>query len=71
MKKPGPLHIRIPPWIEHDLVRINGWSGFPHFSEDYLVIEQPEVGHSIALDFDLPVHDMVLTFRDFETRALL
>jgi hypothetical protein len=69
IKKLGSLHLRIPPWVDRDLINVTGLSGAADFSEDYLILKQPEVGQWIALDFDLPEHETVLTFRDTETRA--
>ena len=61
VKRPGPLHVRLPPWVDSDAALQNG----------YLVIAEPEVGEWISFDFELPVHEMTLTWRNTQTRARL
>ena len=61
VKRPGPLHVRLPPWVDSNAALQNG----------YLVIGEPEVGEWISFDLELPVHEMTLTWRDTQTRARL
>ena len=69
VKRPGALHVRIPPWVERSGINVAGAAGTPHFSDDYMVCAEPEVDQWIAFEFDLPEYEMTLTFRDTETRA--
>ena len=69
LKRPGPLHVRIPPWVEPERIDISGPVGVPRIANGYLVFADPGVNRWIEFDFELPVYEMTLTWRDTETRA--
>ena len=69
VKRPGPLHVRIPPWIEPAQIDIARPRSTPRFANGYMVVADPGVNCFITFDFQLPVYEMPLTWRDTVTRA--
>lgn len=71
LKKPGPLHLRIPPWTDPDRIVIDGPAGTPRFNNGYLFLATPAVNRWLSFEFALPMRDETLTWRDQVTRARL
>lgn len=69
VKRPGPLHVRVPPWTKPEQIDITGPAGTPRFANGYMVMANPGVNRWLTFDFELPVYEMTLTWRDTETRA--
>lgn len=69
LKKPGPLHLRVPPWIAPEHIAIDGPAGAPLFAAGYLCFATPAVNRWLRFDFALPVRDETLTWRDQATRV--
>ena len=69
LKRPGPLHLRLPPWVDLAQVEIAGPAGTPRSTHGYTVFPDPGVDHWITVDFALPVHELTLTWRNAKTRA--
>ena len=70
VKRPGVLHVRLPPWLDGERFNVEG-AEHPVLRDGYAVIENPPVGSWIGFAFDLPVHEMTLTWRDSTIRARL
>jgi len=71
VKRPGPLHLRLPPWVNPTALNITGPVGKPHFSNGYLIIAAPAINRWLTFDIPLPVHELTLTWRDKKTHARL
>ena len=61
VKKAGPLWIRIPPWVEQEVVQVAG--AIATWSDDYLFIAQPPVGTAVRIDFPLKEQELILSER--------
>ena len=71
VKRPGPLHVRVPPWINSGEFNTVGAAVVQRLANGYMVFSDPVVDRWITFDFDLPEYDVTLTWRDTETRARL
>ena len=71
VKEPAPLHVRIPPWVDRDAVRVEGVTGEPQWSNDYLVIADPPPDGTITIDFELASQEIVMQHRTREIRVRL
>jgi hypothetical protein len=60
-KRPGPLFVRIPPWADTDLLRVDGSGDPPLLSNGYLVVASPGINRKLSISFPLPVHEMTLS----------
>ncbi len=69
VKRPGPLHVRMPPWVDLKQFNIAGPVGIPRSANGYMVFADPGVNRWITFDFQPPEFDMTLTWRSTETRA--
>ena len=69
LKRPGPLHVRLPAWVNAAKLAIDGAVGNPHFSNNYLTIALPPVNRWLTFDIDLPRQDSTLTWRDEKIRT--
>ena len=63
LTKPGPLFVRIPPWVKGSELRIEGSDETPVFADGYLLLARPPVGTSIAIQFPLAEQEMTLSDR--------
>ena len=68
--RPGPLFVRIPPWIDRQLVA-SGLDSKPLFANDYLFIATPPLNSPIELPLDLPIEQIVLKHRTRDIRVRL
>lgn len=71
LKRPGALFVRIPPWVQADLIKLDGVPGAPSVSNNYLVIAQPPVNCWITIAFPLVAEEITLTHRTRQIRARL
>ena len=69
LKKSGPLQLRIPPWLDADQIAIDGPTGTPRLTNDYLFFAEPAINRWLSFAFPIPIHDETLTWRDQATRA--
>jgi len=68
-KRPGALYVRIPPWVETDNIVISGITGVPQYTGGYLFIANPPVNQAISLEFNLPLHEIILNHRTRQIRT--
>ena len=71
VKRPGPLFVRVPPWMDPETLEIGGVSGTPRFTNGYLLIAEPPVNQMLSLEFPLPLQEIVLEHRARQIRTLL
>ena len=71
VKRPGPLFVRVPPWVEEEKIEIAGGGSRPQFTNGYLLISSPPVGRMLSLTFPLPRQEIVLQQRERRIRTLL
>ncbi len=69
LKKNGPLHLRLPPWVRPEQVKVDGPAGIPLHANGYLIFATPAINRWLRFDFALPVRDETLTWRDQAIRA--
>ena len=71
VKRPGPLFVRVPPWVDPETLEIGGVSGTPRFTNGYLLIAEPPFNQMLSLEFPLPLQEIVLKHRARQIRTLL
>ena len=71
VKRPGPLFVRIPPWVDRQKLEVAGIDQKPLFTNGYLFLAQPWVHQTIELKFDLPSQEIVLKHRTRDIRVRL
>ncbi|MFV2066499.1 MAG: hypothetical protein ACC645_05925 [Pirellulales bacterium] len=59
LRKPGPLFVRIPAWVDREKVRITGNSSPPRWTEGRLFFGNQAVGNPITVSF--PLAERILT----------
>ena len=69
LKRPGPLHLRLPPWLDPKKIALAGPAGPPQTIQGYTVFSDPAIDHWITFDFALPEHELTLEWRQRQTRA--
>ncbi len=60
VKKPAPLFVRIPPWVDCNGLQVEGLEKAPHCAKGYLVIAEPPVNRPIKIEFPLAVQEIAL-----------
>jgi hypothetical protein len=71
VKRPGPLFVRMPEWVDtHDLL-VCGTEETPRYTNGYLFLAQPPVNRWVTMDLRLPVHEISLAHRTREIRVRL
>ena len=60
IKKPAPLWIRIPSWVDTGRISVRGTGQTPRHTNGYLFIAQPACRQWITVDFPLPEREIVL-----------
>jgi len=63
MRQPGPLFVRIPPWVDRQAVRVRGIEGRTRHTNGYLLVPEPSINRAITFDLPLPEEDINLTHR--------
>ena len=71
VKRPGPLFVRVPPWVEEEKIEIGGGGQRPRFTNGYLSVPGPPVGQMFSLAFPLRRQEIVLKQRERQIRTLL
>ena len=71
VKRPGPLFVRVPPWVDPETIEIGGFSGTPRFTNGYMMIAEPPVNEMLSLEFPLPLEEIVLVHRVRRIRTLM
>ena len=71
LKRPGPLFVRIPPWVDPGSVRVPGASGAARLTNGYLFISQPSVNRPMSFEFQLRSSEITLGHRTRRIRAVL
>ena len=71
LKRPGPLFVRIPPWVEFEQIRVQGADATPRPANRYLMFPQPQVNRTISLEFPRSPQEVTLNHRTREIRARL
>jgi hypothetical protein len=61
LRKPAPLFVRIPPWVDRTAIRIEGDQRKPQWHGDYLFFPSPPVGKPLAIRFPLKEHEITLS----------
>jgi hypothetical protein len=68
VRRPGPLFVRIPPWVDHRTVRVQGVDSGTRHTNGYFLIPEPPVNRPITFEFTLPGEELTLTHRHTGTR---
>ena len=63
VKRPAPLYVRIPPWVDLDSLRIDGVPGQVLQTEGYTFIAEPPVDKWITFQIPLVEHSTELRHR--------
>jgi hypothetical protein len=69
VKRPGPLFVRVPPWVDRGKVRVEGVAGRPRFSNGYFFIAEPPVNRTISFDFPLAGEEITMKHRTRDIRV--
>lgn len=70
VKKPGPLWVRIPPWLGTQF-KVNSEKNTLPSTSGYLYIAEPPLCAPMTVEFDLPLSELVLQHRLRDIRARL
>ena len=71
LKKPGPLWIRMPSWVEPHRVEVKGTTEAPRFTAGRLLVFRQPVGQPVTVRYELPVRTIVLRHRTRNIRTRL
>ena len=71
VKRPGPLFVRMPPWVDQQHLRIEGVVGTPRSTNGYLLFPNPPVNRVISLEFPLADSEVKLKHQTRDIRARL
>ena len=71
IKRPGPLFVRIPSWVDDDQLRIPGYEGVTRRSNGYLLFQRPPVNRPISIEFPLSERETILNSVAGSIRAQL
>ena len=71
LKRPGPLFVRIPPWVESERLKVSGFDGTPRHTNGYLVLSQVPVNRVVTLEFPLAAQEITLDHGDRQIRTRL
>ncbi|MEP7359666.1 MAG: hypothetical protein ABI847_20605, partial [Anaerolineales bacterium] len=63
LKQPGPLFVRVPPWVEPNDLSIEGAPAPTRWNSHYLFFENAPIGLPIRLRFPLKESTLTLTSR--------
>jgi hypothetical protein len=69
VKQPGPLFVRVPPWVPAESIMVPGIDGPPPITNGYLAIAQPPVNQALTIAFPLVEEILVLCHRTRQIRA--
>ena len=71
VKRPGPLFVRIPPWVDHRAVRIVGASEEARHTNGYAFFARPPVNRAIVFEYELADEDITLRHATRDIRVRL
>ena len=71
VKRPAPLFVRIPPWVDRHTLRVDGIAAQPHFITDYAFIAEPPANRPITFAFPLAEQEITLNHRTRDIRVRL
>ena len=71
VKRPGPLFVRMPPWLRSDDVTLTGADRAPCRDGAWLFIADPPVNRKLVFAFDLPAEEIALHHRTRDIRVRL
>ena len=71
VKRPAPLFVRIPPWVDREALRISGLSSTPCYTGGYLFIATPPINRPLTFKFPLEAQDLTLKHRTREIKVRL
>ena len=71
LKRPAPLFVRVPPWLDPTRIEIRGADRAPRSTNGYLFFARPPVGQPLTLGFALPSEEIVLKHRTRQIRTRL
>jgi hypothetical protein len=63
VKRPAPLYVRIPPWVDHNTLRVEGVRGRVLHTQGYAFIAEPPVNRWLTFRFPLAAQDISLRHR--------
>ena len=68
IKRPGPLFVRIPPWVDRDAMRVRGVEGKARYTNGYLLVSEPLINRPVYLEFPLSEQEISLDHRHTGTK---
>ena len=71
VKAPGPLFVRVPPWVDRNALRVQGVADTPRHTNGYLLISRPPVNRRISFELGLPIEEISLAHRSRQIRTRL
>jgi hypothetical protein len=63
VKRPAPLFVRVPPWVDTDTVTVDGVRGAARVSNGYFFVPQPPVNRPVTFEF--PLAESEITLKNF------
>lgn len=70
-KRPGPLSVRIPTWVDREQLTIRAYDGTPRFVNGYLCLANPPPNRWIEIGFPLAENELTLRHRTREIAVQL
>jgi hypothetical protein len=71
VKRPGPLFLRVPHWVDVGGIELQGTDEVPRHSNGYLFIARPPVDRVLSFDFPLATREITLAHRTRRIRVRL
>ena len=61
VKRPAPLFVRIPPWVDQDAIRVEGLPEQPRVTNGYLFVAEPPIDQRVSIEFPLAEQEVTLS----------
>jgi hypothetical protein len=61
-KRPGPLFVRVPPWVDRGSVKVAGVEAPPTFANGFFFVPQPPINWPVSFEF--PLTESKITLRN-------
>ena len=71
VKRPGPLWIRVPSWVQHDCIACENFPNEPRRFGDYLFLPQAPVNVPLCMKYELPERQLLLSHRTRDIQVRL
>lgn len=71
LKRPGPLFVRIPPWVEKTALSVEGVEREARWTNGYLLLSSVPVNRRVSIRFPMPTQEITLRHRTRNIRARL